>query len=157
MPGLEDTILMAADGLLNTNFIGLSQSAGMYLSGPDTRFGTNVNQSTGKTADDFLAVYQERYGEIPAAPFWAHSYDATTLLLDAIKAASWLEDGNLMTDRQGVRDHLNSVQGYSGIIGTINCDTFGDCGAARITVVQNLGGEENVEASLGNVVFSYAP
>ena len=157
VPGLEDTILMAADGLLNTNFMGLSQSAGMYLSGPDTRFGANVNQSTGKTADDFLAVYEERYGEIPAAPFWAHSYDATALLLDAITAASWLEDGDLMIDRQGVRDHLNSVSGYSGIIGTINCDDFGDCGAARITVVQNLGGEENVEASLGNVVFSYAP
>ncbi len=155
--GLEDTILMAADGLLNASFMALPQTEGMYLSGPDTRFGTNVNQSTGKTADDFLAVYDERYGEFPAAPFWAHSYDATTLLLDAIKAASWLEDGNLMIDRQGIRDHLNSVSGYSGIIGTINCDTFGDCGAARITVVQNLGGEENVEASMGNVVFSYAP
>ena len=155
--GLEDTILMAADGLLNSNYMGLPQTAGMYLSGPDTRYGTNVNQSTGKTADDFLAVYEDRYGEIPAAPFWAHSYDATTLLLDAIKAASWVQDGNLMIDRQGVRDHLNSVGGYSGIIGTINCDDFGDCGAARITVVQNLGGEENVEASLGNVVFSYAP
>ena len=157
VPGLEDTVLLAADGLLNTNYLKLSQTAGMYFSGPDQRFGENVNQSTGKSAVDFLAAYEAAYGEGPAAPFWAHGYDATTLLLDAIAAASWVEDGTLMIDRQGIRDHLNSVSGYSGLIGTINCDAFGDCGAARITVVQNLGGEENAQTSMNNVVFSYAP
>lgn len=158
VPGLEDTVLLAADGLLNTNYLALSQTEGMYFSGPDTRFGENVNQSTGKTAQDFLGVYEERWGESPAAPFWAHGYDATTLLLDAIAAASYVDgDGNLHVDRQSIRDHLNGVQGYSGLIGTINCDDFGDCGAARITVVQNLGGEDNAEASMENVVFSFAP
>ena len=155
--GLEGTVLLAADGLLNTNYLGLPQTRGMYFSGPDQRFGENVNESTGKSAVDFLATYEDLYGEAPAAPFWAHGYDATTLLLDAISAASYAEDGNLMIDRQGIRDHLNSVQGYQGLIGTINCDDFGDCGAARITVVQNIGGEENAETSLNNVVFSYAP
>ena len=155
--GLEDTVLLAADGLLNTNYLALPQTRGMYFSGPDQRFGENVNESTGKSAADLLATYEAAYGESPAAPFWAHGYDATTLLLDAIAAASWVEDGNLMIDRQGIRDHLNSVQGYQGLIGTINCDAFGDCGAARITVVQNIGGEENAETSLNNVVFSYAP
>ena len=157
VPGLEDTVLLAADGLLNTNYLALPQTRGMYFSGPDQRFGENVNQSTGKSATDFLATYEAAYGEKPAAPFWAHGYDATTLLLDAISAASWVEDGNLMIDRQGIRDHLNSVQGYQGLIGIINCDAFGDCGAARITVVQNIGGEENAEASLNNVVFAHAP
>ena len=155
--GLEETVLLAADGLLNTNYLALPQTEGMYFSGPDQRFGENVNQSTGKSAVDFLATYEAAYGEAPAAPFWAHGYDATTLLLDAIAAASWVEEGNLMIDRQGIRDHLDSVQGYQGLIGIINCDNFGDCGAARITVVQNIGGEENAEASLNNVVFSYAP
>ena len=157
VPGLEDTVLLAADGLLNTNYLALPQTRGMYFSGPDQRFGENVNQSTGKSAADLLATYEAAFGERPAAPFWAHGYDATTLLLDAISAASWVEDGNLMIDRQGIRDHLNSVQGYQGLIGIINCDAFGDCGAARITVIQNIGGEENAEASLNNVVFAYAP
>ncbi len=157
VPGLENTVLLAADGLLNTNYLALSWTAGMYFSGPDTRFGENVNQSTGKTADDFLAAYEADYGERPAAPFWAHGYDATTMLLDAIVAASYLDGDTLVVDRQGVRDYLNQLRGYSGLIGTINCDDFGDCGAARITVVQNMGGEENVDASMENVVFSYAP
>ena len=156
--GLEGTVLLAADGLLNTNYLALPQTAGMYFSGPDSRFGDNVNQSTGKTAQDFLAVYEENWGEAPAAPFWAHGYDATTMLLDAIAAASYVDgDGNLNIDRQGIRDYLDGLQGFSGLIGTINCDDFGDCGAARITVVQNIGGEENAPASMNNVVFSYVP
>ncbi len=157
VPGLESTVLMGADGLLNLDYLALPQTAGMYLSGPDTRFGENVNQSTGRTADEFLTAYEQMYGEVPAAPFWAHAYDATTLLLDAIAAASYVDaDGNLNVDRQGIRDYLNSVENYSGLIGTINCDEFGDCGASRITVVENLGGEENAEASMQNVVYAYA-
>jgi len=155
--GLEDTVLLAADGLLNASYLPLPQTRGMYFSGPDQRFGENVNESTGKTAADFTETYQAEYGEVPSSAFWAHGYDATTLLLEAIKAASWIEDDHLMIDRQGVRDFLYALRGYEGIIGTINCDDFGDCGAARITVVQNIGGEENVEDSLKNVVFSYSP
>ena len=157
VPGLENTVLLAADGLLNTNYLSLPQTEGMYFSGPDQRFGDNVNQSTGKNANDFLAAYEADYGERPAAPFWAHGYDATAMLLDAIVAASWLDGDTLVIDRQGVRDYLNQLKGYSGLIGTINCDDFGDCGAARITVVQNIGGEANADASMENVVFSYAP
>ncbi|MCY3785815.1 MAG: branched-chain amino acid ABC transporter substrate-binding protein [bacterium] len=157
VPGLEDTVLLAADGLLNTNYLALPQTAGMYFSGPDQRFGDNVNQSTGKSAPDFLAAYEADYGERPAAPFWAHGYDATAMLLDAIVAASRLDGDTLVIDRQGVRAYLNQLRGYSGLIGTINCDDFGDCGSSRITVVQNMGGEENAEESMNNVVFSYAP
>ncbi len=155
--GLENTVLLAADGLLNTNYLALPQTAGMYFSGPDQRFGENVNASTGMSAVDFLAEYENRYGEAPAAPFWAHGYDATVLLLDAVKAASWVDGGTLMIDRQGIRDYLNSVQGFQGLIGTINCDNFGDCGSSKITVVENLGGEENAETSISNVVYSYEP
>ena len=49
--GLEDTVLLAADGLLVDGFLELEQSEGMRFSGPDTRFGTNTNESTGATAD----------------------------------------------------------------------------------------------------------
>ena len=155
--GLEDTVLLAADGLLNANYLPLPQTTGMYFSGPDQRFGENVNQSTGKTATDFTTAYDERYGEVPSSAFWAHGYDAAVLLLDAIDAASWVEDGTLMIDRQGVRDYLYGLRGYRGMIGTLNCDDFGDCGSSKITVVQNIGGEDNVEASLNNVVYSYEP
>ena len=154
--GMEETILMAADGLLNSNYMALEETEGMYFSGPDIRYGANTNQSTGKTADSFLAAYTEEWGEDPAAPFWAHSYDATTLLLDAIAAASYDDDGTLVIDRAGVREHLNNVTDYSGIIGLITCDAFGDCGSQKITIIGHADSTD-VSASNANVIYEYAP
>ncbi len=155
--GLENTTLLAADGLLVDGYLELEQSEGMYFSGPDVRFGTNANQSTGVTAEEFLATYEANNGQPPEAPFWGHAYDATALLLDAIDAASTEgDDGSLVIDRQGVRDFLNGIQGYEGIIGTINCDEFGDCGSQKITVIEHLSADD-IEASKSNVVFEYAP
>ena len=154
--GLEDTQLLAADGLLVDNFMEDPASEGMYMSGPDVRFGTNTNESTGKTAEEVLAEYNEVQGEAPSAAFWGHSYDAAAMLLDAIDAASYVdEDGNLIIDRAGIREHLNGISGYSGLIGTINCDGFGDCGSQKITVIDH--DSEDVAASMENVVFEYAP
>ena len=114
--GLEGITMMAADGLLNSNYMAIPETEGMYFSGPDIRYGSNTNQSTGQTADGFLAAYNDEWGEDPAAPFWAHSYDATTLLLDAIAAASYDDGGTLVIDRAGVREYLAGVTDYSGII-----------------------------------------
>ena len=154
--GLEDTILLAADGLLVDGFLALEQTAGMHFSGPDTRFGQNANESTGVNAEEFLATYQSNNGEAPSAPFWGHSYDATAMLLDAITAASWIDGDNLMVDRAGVREYLTALRSYEGIIGTINCDDFGDCGSQRITIIEHLN-PEDIEASKLNVVYEYAP
>ena len=153
--GLEGVVLLGADGLQVQTFMELPQANGMYLSGPDLLYGSNTNQSTGATADKFLADYESNNGNAPEAPFWAHSYDATTILLEAIKAASHSHDGNLEIDRAGVREYLDNLSGYEGIIGTLSCDDFGDCGAQRITVVQNNSAD--FAASIENVVFSFAP
>lgn len=154
--GLEDTVLLAADGLLVDGFMALPQTAGLRFSGPDVRFGTNQNESTGVSAEDFLATYEADHGEAPSAAFWGHSYDATAMLLDAIDAASWIDGDNLMIDRAGVREHLDGIRGYSGIIGTINCDDFGDCGSQKITIIEHLD-PADIEASKANVVFEFVP
>ena len=155
--GLESTQLLAADGLLTDGFMELPQSEGLYFSGPDVRFGTNTNQSTGKTAAEVLADYEAAHGEPPSAAFWGHSYDAAAMLLDAIEAASYVDgDGNLVIDRAGVREALNGVSGYSGLIGTISCDDFGDCGSQKITVIEHTDSGD-IEASKQAVVFEYAP
>jgi len=155
--GLEGTQLLAADGLLNTDYLALTQSEGMYFSGPDLRFGTNLNESTGKTAAEVLADYEANHGEVPSAPFWGHSYDATAMLLDAIAAASFVnDDGDLVSDKAGVREHLDGSRGYRGVIGIINCDDFGDCGSQKITVVHHTDSND-VDAGMSNVVFEFAP
>ena len=154
--GLEETILLTDAALLNDGFMSLPQSAGVYFSGPDLRFGATANQSTGKTPESLLAAYAETYGEPPSAPYWAHAYDATTLLLEAITAASTVDGDTLIIDRDGVRENLFGVSGYRGIIGTINCDGFGDCGSQRITVIHHLDAND-IEASRENIVFEFAP
>ena len=154
--GLESITMMAADGLLNSNYMALEETEGMYFSGPDIRYGTNTNQSTGQTADGFLAAYNDEWGEDPAAPFWAHSYDATTLLLDAIAAASYVDVIDLMIDRAGVREYLGSVTDYSGIIGLMSCDAFGDCGSQKITVIGHADSGD-IAASNANVIYEYTP
>ena len=154
--GLENTQLIAADGLLVDGFLELEQSEGMYFSGPDTRFGANSNGSTGVTAAQFLETYEANNGEAPSAPFWGHGYDATAMLLDAIAAASWVEDGTMMVDRAGVREYLDNLTGYQGMIGTINCDGFGDCGSQAITIINHLDSGD-IEASKTNVVYAYTP
>jgi len=154
--GLENTQLIGADGLLIDTFLELPQSEGMFFSGPDLRFGANTNASTGVNADDFLARYEEEFGGTPEAAFWAHSYDATTMLLEAITAASSVQDGTLVIDRAGVREFLDGIAAYGGIIGSISCDDFGDCGAQRITVVEHLDSTD-IDTSKNNVVFEFAP
>ena len=154
--GLEETILLTDAALLNDGFMSLPQSAGVYFSGPDLRFGATSNQSTGKTPDSLLDAYEATYGEPPSAPYWAHAYDAATLLLEAIAAASSVNDGTLIIDRAGVRQYLNAVSGYGGVIGTISCDSFGDCGSQKTTVIHHLD-PDDIEASLANVVFEFAP
>ena len=154
--GMGGVILMAADGLLNTNYLAVAETEGMYFSGPDVRYGANANQSTRETAADVLADYNTEFGEAPAAPFWAHSYDAAVLLMDAIAAASYMDGDTLVIDRAGVREHLNGVSGYDGLIGNLSCDAYGDCSSSKITVIQNID-TADYEASTGNVVFEYAP
>ena len=156
VPGLEEVILLTDAALLNDGFMSLPQSAGVYFSGPDLRFGATSNESTGKTPETLLSTYEQTYGEPPSAPYWAHAYDATTLLLEAITAASRVDDGTLVIDRAGVRQFLNNVSGYGGVIGTIGCDSFGDCGSQKTTVIHHLD-PDDIEASLANVVFEFAP
>ena len=154
--GLGGTVMMAADGLLNSNYLAVSETEGMYFSGPDVRYGANFNQSTGETAADVLADYEAEFGEAPAAPFWAHSYDAAALLMDAILAASTDDGGTLVIDRADVREYLNGVSNYSGLIGSMSCDAYGDCSSAKITVIQNTD-IADYAASTANVVYEYAP
>ncbi len=153
--GLDGVALIAADGLLTDNFMELPESEGVYMSGPDLRFGSNRNSITGKSADDFLAAYEAAYGEAPSAAFWAHSYDATTMLLRAVDRVAVEVEGTLFIDRQSLRDELYRSN-FDGIIGAITCDGYGDCGSQLITVVHHTDARD-IEAGKSNVIFGFAP
>ena len=151
----DDITLIAADGLLVDSFMALEETEGMYFSGPNLDYGANQSE-TGQTSEGFLAAYEAAYGELPSASFWAHSYDATVLLLTAIEQVAVVQsDGSLFIDRLALRDALTATSGFSGIIGTLGCDAFGDCGAQRISVVLHLDAAD-VEAGKRNTVFEFS-
>jgi branched-chain amino acid transport system substrate-binding protein len=114
--GLENTILLGADGLLARSFPSNAGSnvVGMYLTGPYV---------SGPKYDELLAKWRKKFGSIPPSGFHAFAYDATNLLLDAIKEVAVFDrDGTIYIGRQALRDALNSVTDYEGITGKLSCE-----------------------------------
>ncbi len=154
--GLEDATLITGESLLALGFISQPHSEGIYFAGPETNHGANFNGVTGKTADEVLAAYEATRGASPASTFWAHAYDATTLLLHAIEAVAVAEDGKLLVDRAALRQQLSATTGFKGLIGTLSCDDFGDCGAGLINIYHHADAGVTELAQLP-VVHRFAP
>ena len=145
--GLEDIVLMGADGLFSADFVTAAgpNVENMYLSSPDfTAFGDQYA--------DFLTKYDTAYGGNPIQIFHAHGYDATNILLDAIEAVA-VEDGeDLVIDKGALRDAIYATEGFQGITGTLSCSASGDCSDPAIAVYQitarEVGGEWPPEAPI---------
>lgn len=150
----EALAMVTTSDLFGDDYLSEPRSAGMYLAGRDARHGDDVNESTGRDVADVLSRITASIGAVSAGSFWPQAYDATTLLLDAIERASRPQDDVLVIDRAALRDHLSAIDGYSGLTGTLVCDAFGDCGAARMAVYQHLD-PANPAAAATNVVFEY--
>jgi len=137
--GLENTVLMGADGMFSPDFYKAAGMAavGMYHSSPDFAAFAGGYQA-------FLTKHKKKYGEAPIAPFHAHAYDATMMVLKAIdKVAVKESDGNLYIGRKALRDALYSTTKYQGLTGTITCDQYGDCADPKIAIYKTAA--ENVQ------------
>jgi len=138
IPGLENVQLAAADGVQSPSFLEntVGTGEGMVVSGPDLAFSNTFYQ------DEFLPMYEADYGTAPTAPFHAHAFDATNMLLNAIEAVAQQDaDGNLLIGRQALRDALYATSGYEGITGSLTCTEFGDCADPKIAVSEIQNGE----------------
>ena len=124
-PGLEETIMMTADGALVASFPENTGDAaiGIYMSGPNV---------TGEAYEDFLMTWDDEIGGTPPSGFHAHAYDATNMLLDAVEAvAHEMDDGSVTIGRQALRDAIAAIEGYNGLTGELTCQDespyAGDC------------------------------
>jgi branched-chain amino acid transport system substrate-binding protein len=138
VPGLEDTVLMGADGLFSDTFPEAAGSAavGMYLSGPYV----DVNNTA---YAEFLDKWESQIGGVPPSGFHAHAYDATNILLNGIEAVAVQDaDGTLHIPRQGLRDWITSLEGYGGLTGNLTCDENGDCATGEALGVFQLSDAE---------------
>jgi branched-chain amino acid transport system substrate-binding protein len=131
-PGLENTILAGADGLITPDFLSAAGSAaeGAYFSGPDLSFSGTFYENT------FIPEYKKVSGQsAPISVFHAHAFDAANMIFNAIEKV-YLTDssGNIYIPRTALRDAFFATKGYAGITGTLTCDANGDCADAKISV-----------------------
>lgn len=132
--GLADVVRFSADGAQVENFMEIKESEGFYFSGPNLQFESNKNEITDTSATEFLTAYRAAYGEAPSAAFWAHAYDAATMLLRAIDDVAVMDGDTLIISRQALRDAISAAD-FQGITGGVKCDAFGDCGAGEIQIL----------------------
>ncbi len=145
--GLEDVVLMGADGLLSDTYVVLPQTEGMYFSGPQT-------PETPEYAE-FVTKSEAASGEPPIQSFHAHAYDATNMVFTAIENIAVADGDTLVIDLQALRDELHSIT-YEGLTGTLSCDDFGDCASPNIDIMRNTEAEADIAAVRANVLISYS-
>ena len=137
-------------------FLAIPESEGVYLPGPDSNFGGNTNEATGRSGESLVSHYRERYGEAPSAAYMHHAYDAATMLLRAIEEVAVAEGDALHIDRAKLREALSGTTGFRGVIGVISCDEFGDCGVGSIQISHHTDSSVTDIASLP-IVYRFAP
>lgn len=110
---------MSGDGTIDPKFIEIAGAAseGTFLTfSPDTK---NI-----PTARFFVEKYEKRFGEI--GPYSIYAYDATNILLTAIKEAG-------TTEGKVVIDKLHSLE-FSGALGKVKFNERGDVSVAPYVV-----------------------
>jgi len=119
------TKFMSGDGTIDPKFIEIAGTAaeGTYLTfSPDPK---NIPSAKG-----FIEKYQSKYGEI--GPYSIYAYDATNILLSAIKEAN-------STDGKSIIDKLHSME-FNVALGNIKFDSKGDVTVSPYVVWITRGG-----------------
>ncbi|MFA5874396.1 MAG: branched-chain amino acid ABC transporter substrate-binding protein [Anaerolineales bacterium] len=129
-PGLENTVLMGADGLFSPDVVTAAGDdvEGFYVSSP---------LLTGAAYDAFVAKYQTKFGKAPISIFHAHAYDAFMMIKAAIEKVAVVDaDGTLHIGRQALRDAMFATKDFSGLTGVLTCNATGDCANPTIGAYQ---------------------
>jgi branched-chain amino acid transport system substrate-binding protein len=139
VPGLENVILMGADGMFSPDVVEGAGDAveGVYVSSPDLAAFSSDYESV------FLPKYKEISGEEePVSIFHAHAFDAANMVFAAIeKVAVQDPDGTLHIPRQALRDAMYATKDYKGLTGNLTCSPTGDCADPHIAVYQYHAGQ----------------
>ena len=111
--GIADMPVMGVDAIYSDALIKLGGEAvnGIKL----TAYFSDSSES--KVTQDFIKAYTDEYGTAPGT-YAAYAYDATLIILDAIKNAG--------TDRKAIRDYIANIKDFEGSTGTASFDENGD-------------------------------
>jgi branched-chain amino acid transport system substrate-binding protein len=126
--GLSASKLVGSDGCFDPTYTQIAGPAanGTYDSGPDV---SGLKNTSAFYANQLLTAYQKQFGTLPTAPYHPYAYDATNILIEAIKKVAISSGGTLSIPRTALRDALFATANYPGVTGTVNCNANGDCGS----------------------------
>lgn len=139
--GLEDIIMMSADGAFTKSFardVG-EAGIGLYVAGPHV---------SGEAYEAFVETWKQEIDEAgPGGGFHAHSYDAANLLFAAVElVASERDDGALAIGRGALRETLAATEDFPGLTGSLTCQDesphAGDCATGEALAIFQLGAAE---------------
>jgi len=129
-PGLENVLLMGADGLFSPDVV---SAAGDAVEG----FHVSSSIVSGPAYDAFKAKYQAKFGTEPISIFHAHAYDAFMMVKAAIEKVAVVDaDGTIHIGRQALRDAMFATKGFQGLTGVLTCTPTGDCANPVIGVYE---------------------
>ncbi len=116
---------------------GIFEAALTQLAGPGVAEGVHstmlgVDPHAVPAAQDFVARYEARYGEIGS--FSAYGYDAASVLIEAMRRAG-------KKDREAVTAELKKMKDFPGILGPINFDAKGDAVGKSIGIFRVQDGK----------------
>jgi len=138
--GWEDRApLRAAERLTSSRamtevFLGDAASSGHLIVAPVLRFPEATSSITGMSSSQVEERVASLSGVREPSGWWAHAYDATTLLLRALENVSLVDvDGSLVVSRSELRSSLARLA-FGGLTGDVACDDLGDCGSRRFEV-----------------------
>ena len=130
--GLQDTILLTADGALVPDVIEMTGEAilNLFLTSNDLS-----PAAMGEGYPAFVKKYEAKYGEKPIHGFHHFGYDAAHVIFKAIEKVAVHDDaGNTYIGRKAVRDAIFATKGHEGLSGDKTCNEYGDCGTFNYTV-----------------------
>ncbi len=110
---------------------------GMYVS-----FSAVLPPKLAGKGADWYAAYKAKYNAEPE-PYAAYSFEATTVLLDAIKRA-----GADVKDRGKIREAVFATKAFDGVLGTWSFDKNGDTTLTAMSGLQIKGGGFDVQGAV---------
>ncbi len=115
-------VLVGGDGLYDKTLIQLAGPAaaeGVMA----TMVGADVAHNPAATA--FVKAYEAKYGAV--GPYSPYAYDATKLVIDAIRRAG-------VADRAKVLEMVTATKDFKGVTGVTSFDAFGDTRNQTISI-----------------------
>lgn len=139
---------LGSDGTEDSSII--TKSQGAYDGAYATNIAADPNGSSNAAAQAMVARYKTYTGDSTlssAGPFYGSAYEATQVLLQAIKASP-VNNGKI--SRADVLTHLNSDT-FTTIFGSVKFDSKGDVAAGGIFVFKATGSAMVVDKQITGV------